>query len=696
MTSKNINIKLDREWVQSLVNAIQAVLVNIIPDSEQRSKYFTTPHIAIWVRAFTSDTTSNVNGQVMEYSGDRLLSGVMPDYFIDKFPGRPENQYTQLDNHFKSKEVQDHFMKNILKLNSFYHPAVNNLNDLKRSSDIFESFVGALGNIAKEIEPSINGVKVGHFMITRKLVEYLFKTWGLFDQPDFNVDIYASQPPKTYVIQFFKRIELPMKTKKSKDDQKVSNEGGLFTYTDSEGNYVAEIRIYRKQIDFINDHLSEKQDKITRRNDKTAYYIIGKSQVPRTTSAFVMKETADKAWIQARNFLIDKGFHEKWIEDYSQHLIVNNIKIKPYYNKAKALISIQPEYKDFKDLKLVSVKVEAPRAVFLLKVVFNNDVEKSIYVHEIPDRTEEVYGENSTNMGYIETLQGYIKANSDEYTKESENILKNEPLKKNESSDVSIPKKSTSINPNKKPSQTQSGFLDKLKGTSKGNPKSKSSDSDDENMFTQNPIGKKKPVQEESEDEKPTKGKKKRTVVQEESDEEPPTKGKSKKKEPVKEESDEEVVNSRSRTSKTSSASKSKKKEPVKEDSDEEPPTKGKKKRVVVQEDSDEEPPKTSKTSKKKPIQEDSDEEPPKTSKTSKSKKKEPVKEDSDEEPVKGKKKRVVVQDDSDEEPPKSSKSKSSKKSSSKSKSSKNDSEDDDIPTPGAGRNNRKKRSNRE
>jgi dsRNA-specific ribonuclease len=183
------------QWLQSLQSFLDQLLKAILPEDVDRYQFLTPEAMNIWGQAFTHETVSSThNYEDLEYIGDAALKFAFPQYLALKFPHLHKGEYTELNVAYMSK------MKNAeLAQKMGFGPYIRVIGMdraiLNLEADVFESFFGALNNIA-------NSIQFGSgFVYCYNMMAYLFE------------DVYIDESlgrgsAKTQVLQMFVRFDL--------------------------------------------------------------------------------------------------------------------------------------------------------------------------------------------------------------------------------------------------------------------------------------------------------------------------------------------------------------------------------------------------------------------------------------------------------------------------------------------------------
>jgi dsRNA-specific ribonuclease len=392
--------QLTQQWLNAMLTDIRRVLSNFITDEKLLERYVTDPeNAAVWVRSMRERTVSMTNNEVLEYIGDRRFNAALMKYIIEKYPGWDENTYTQMDNRYKSKFFHHQVMLE-LGLLQHYRTLEDQTGKLKRSSDLLESFVGALGVIGDRMEPRVHGVKVGGDVRITQFVEYIFKDRVLDPERE------SLQPPKIFLGQLFDRIGLPLQktVKDRRSEHRITvGEGGM-RREDSPGKIQFNFVIRAAQIAFFNGILSSKPDlRFVPGRDGTL--VIGEGITTDPESEYSTKVAEMTAWQKAADELINRGFTEQWIELWDRKQMRDSPELRHLILQAEAIAKNR-------DPSIVEIylyhgaKIEKPKLLIQIIAILNDGREKSIFQYLIDDQTrKDRPGNRDALLAYINKHQ---------------------------------------------------------------------------------------------------------------------------------------------------------------------------------------------------------------------------------------------------------------------------------------------------
>jgi hypothetical protein len=393
--------QLTQQWLNAMLTDIRRVLSNFITDEQLLERYVTEPeNAAVWVRSMLERTVSMANNEVLEYIGDRRFNAALMKYIIDKYPGWDENTYTQMDNRYKSKFFHHQVMSE-LNLLQHYRTLEDQTGKLKRSSDLLESFVGALGVIGDRMEPRVYGVKIGGDVRIAQFVEFIFKDRVLDPERE------SLQPPKIFLGQLFDRIGLPLQ--KTVNDRRSNHritvgEGGM-RREDSPGKIQFNFVISSAQIAFFNAILSSKPElQFVPRRDGTL--VIGEGITNDPESEYSTKIAEMTAWQKAADELINRGFTEQWIELWVRKQMRDSPELRHLILQAEAIAKNRDP--NVNEIYLYhGAKIEKPKLLIQIIAILNDGKEKSIFQYLIDDQTrKDRPGNRDALLAYINKYQG--------------------------------------------------------------------------------------------------------------------------------------------------------------------------------------------------------------------------------------------------------------------------------------------------
>jgi hypothetical protein len=213
MLATSLSLKMDEpktgelkksDWLNGLVKSLSTVISNTfvkagIPKdkADARTKALTnTKFIPVWIRAFTHETYSDDNYETLEYIGDAFLKLAFPRYLMTKFPNLDQQGLTSLNNAYMSKsKMFQADIANRYKLNTLVRMVENAEVRVKISTDIFESFFGAIFDIGENITLGL-GYSYGYSILQ-----------GMLTDEKINIK-YAAGDAKTTVDQIFSRFNI--------------------------------------------------------------------------------------------------------------------------------------------------------------------------------------------------------------------------------------------------------------------------------------------------------------------------------------------------------------------------------------------------------------------------------------------------------------------------------------------------------
>mgnify|MGYP000911722572 CR=1 FL=1 len=190
MTNNN-----EKQWLQTLQSFLNVLLTPVIKDKTKRFKYLEPNAMKIWARAFTHETVSpSDNYEDLEFAGDAVLKWAFPKYLRKRFPYLHKGEYTELNVAYMSKIMQAQLARN---MGLGEHIRVTGMDRaiLNLETDVFESFFGALEEVADSILDGLGAIQCYNMIV------HLFQ----------NIDIDESKArgsAKTQVIQMFVRFDL--------------------------------------------------------------------------------------------------------------------------------------------------------------------------------------------------------------------------------------------------------------------------------------------------------------------------------------------------------------------------------------------------------------------------------------------------------------------------------------------------------
>lgn len=316
------------QWLHSLKSFLNQLLGPILPKDEERKQYLTLDAMKVWGEAFTHETVSSTNNyEDLEYIGDAILKAAFPRYLTLRFPHLHKGEYTELNVAYMSKMQNAEFAKK-MGFGPYIRVIGMDRAILNLEADVFESFFGALNNIADSIAFGSG------FVYCYNMMTYLFK--------DVNIDESRGRgSAKTQVLQMFVRFDLQKPQEivsgltvtvrttsklapKLKPYEVLGSSGGSSKKDAEQEAYRAAINKLmtqgfltveerqdniQREIEFIVQLRPEHIEFLKRYNVQIANPIIGQA------TAVTKKEAEYKAYNQALETLYSYGIDTEWAEE---------------------------------------------------------------------------------------------------------------------------------------------------------------------------------------------------------------------------------------------------------------------------------------------------------------------------------------------------------------------------------------------
>jgi dsRNA-specific ribonuclease len=185
-------------WSDYVKKTVSKVLT-LSMTKEQVEKFTREEYMPVWVKAFTHSTVDIENNfELLEFQGDAVLYCYFSLYLQKRFPNRTEDFYTELRKNYQGDKMQGD-----LAYKFGFHKLIRSkeqaLANFKLTKDSFESFFGALFEIANQMKPGLGGAVCYNLIV------------DVYDKEDISEDA-QEKDPKTQVKQIFRRFTPPGST----------------------------------------------------------------------------------------------------------------------------------------------------------------------------------------------------------------------------------------------------------------------------------------------------------------------------------------------------------------------------------------------------------------------------------------------------------------------------------------------------
>lgn len=166
------NQKTSKEWISDMIQFVKHFFSFLFKDDfdtkeeldEFVAQFYSADAMKIWVRGFTHSTQNIMyNYETIENLGDALMEGFFADYIHSKFPRITTQEASSYALQYLSAEYQQYFsdglnlFSRLMKV-SFLRPST------KAKTDIFESFLGCVSMISRNIDNGLQHLTVSKIM----------------------------------------------------------------------------------------------------------------------------------------------------------------------------------------------------------------------------------------------------------------------------------------------------------------------------------------------------------------------------------------------------------------------------------------------------------------------------------------------------------------------------------------------------
>lgn len=178
---------------RELSNYIQALIRPVVGELPIKDDFITDKAMEVWERAFTHNTINPENNyEVLETRGDAILSYVFPKYLIYRFPSITPQGITEYKHHYMAKTVQAELSRQ-MGLDRWVRITEEISITSSVQEDLFESFFGALDQIADSIKPGLGAALAYDYMLL------------LFNEEKFDLELIKGAP-KTRLFEVASRL----------------------------------------------------------------------------------------------------------------------------------------------------------------------------------------------------------------------------------------------------------------------------------------------------------------------------------------------------------------------------------------------------------------------------------------------------------------------------------------------------------
>jgi dsRNA-specific ribonuclease len=152
------------QWTVEIYQSyIRSILQHLVKE-EKIPLFLTRENMAVWVEAITHESYDlNSNYERLENYGDSILKYVMRKYLLSRYPNMPPRALTEYTNRFMSKEFQKIFSTDMHLPTYILADHVDVTIHIRE--DLFESFLGALMEVANTIVPELGVIYAYNFIV---------------------------------------------------------------------------------------------------------------------------------------------------------------------------------------------------------------------------------------------------------------------------------------------------------------------------------------------------------------------------------------------------------------------------------------------------------------------------------------------------------------------------------------------------